>query len=322
MRRIILSSLVVFLFACSIAQGEGDPEPNIIIFTAGDPVFAGMLADLITQDDRIDSEVEVVSNPEVIIMASLLPNTECIVIYSDHKDQVNGLYTSLSLYLQQGGGLVGMREVCYEPSALELAEEVFPVFANDSNRNPNSKGKRARTYIMENQHEVTSGLPETFDLLSMGTYISADDDGNYLPVPGDYEIVYRDEVSNSPLLVTHESEKGGRSVSMPGIWCVNNQRVDVYYGNLVAEDNFVRLFTNSVLWAAKGSTRYDTISTNLTAKLENSDQEKDELRRRAEEADKDRANQRLILLIIVWGTGIVVCVLVIWKLVLAPVETA
>jgi hypothetical protein len=318
MKRITVVAAALILLPVLLVQGEGDPEPTIMIYTANDPVFGQMLADLITNDDRIDSEVEVITNPEVIVMASLLPNTECIVVYSDHKDQVLGLYTSLSLYLKEGGGLVGMREACHETTAKDLATEVFPVFANDSNKKPNSKGKRARTYILSGAHEITSGLPETFDLLSMGTYLSADGDGNYLPKQGDFTAIFKDEITDSPLVVAHQSDKGGRSVAMPGIWCVSNARVDVYYGNLVADENFVKLFTNSVLWAAKGSTRYGTVSDNLAGKLEDADLERQELMRRAEEADKKRSSQRLILLVVVWGGGLVVCGLVIWKLVMGP----
>jgi hypothetical protein len=172
-----------------------------------------------------------------------------------------------------------------------------------------------------NDHDITSGLPETFDLVSLGTYLSADDDGNYLPKPGDYTTVYEDQVIDSPLVVTYETEKGGRSVAMPGIWSVNNERVDVYYGNLITDDNFVKLFTNSILWAAKGSTWFNAISSNLTAKLEDSDAEQQELQRRAEEADKDRARNRMIFLVGTWGAGLVICVVVVWKLVMAPIET-
>jgi hypothetical protein len=318
MRRIIIAAMVFLLIPVLLVHGEDDPDPTIVIFTAGDLVFGEMLANLIIEDDRIDSKVEIITNPELIVMASLLPNTECIVVYADHKNQVEGLYTSLSLYLQEGGGLVGIREVCNEPNAKELATEVFPISANETDRKPNSKGKRARTYILTADHEITGGLPDTFDILSMGTYLSADEDGNYLPIPGNYDIIYRDEITNAPLVVAVESDKGGRSIAMPGIWSVSNSRVDVYYGNIVAEESFIKLFTNSVLWAAKGSTRYSTISNNLTGKIESADLERQELAKAAEEAEKSKAQQRLILLVAVWGGGLVVCVIVVWKLVLAP----
>jgi len=318
MRRLIIAAMVSLLIPVLLVHGEDDPDPTIVIFTAGDPVFGEMLANLIAEDDRIDSKVEIITNPELIEMASLLPNTECIVIYADHKDQVTGLYTSLSLYLQEGGGLVGLREVCNEPNAKELATEVFPIAANETDRNPNSQGKRARTYILTGDHEITSGLPDTFDILSMGTYLPVDADGNYLPVPGDYSVVYKDEITNSPLVVTLESDKGGRSIALPGIWAVSNTRVDVYYGNIVADENFVKLFTNSVFWAAKGSTRYNTISNNLTGKIDSADLKRQELSSAAEEAAKKKAQQRLILLVAVWGGGLVVCGIVIWKLVMVP----
>jgi hypothetical protein len=321
MRRMIIAAMVCLLIPVLLVNGEEDPDPMIVIYSAGDPVLGEMLANLLIEDDRIDSKVEIITDPEIIEMASLLPSTECIVIYAVHEDQVTGLYTSLSLYLQEGGGLVGIREVCNEPTAKQLATEVFPISANESNRAPNSKGKRARTYLPVDDHMIASGLPETFDILSMGTYLSADDEGNYLPVPGDFSIVYKDEITDSPLVVAVESDQGGRSVAMPGIWSVGNTRVDVYYGNIVADENFMKLFTNSVLWAAKGSTRFKTISSNLTEKIDNADQERQELTRKAEEAERKKNQQRLILLVVVWGGGLVVCGIVVWKLVLATVET-
>ena len=86
-----------------------------------------------------------------------------------------------------------------------------------------------------------------------------------------------------------------------------------------AEPDFAQLFTNIVLWTAKGSTRYDQVQQDLGQKIEDARTKKDRLQEEAEKARKKEQTQRLLLLISIWAIGLVACAVITKKLILAPI---
>ena len=120
--------------------------------------------------------------------------------------------------------------------------------------------------------------------------------------------------------MAYENDNGGRSVAFPGVWVIPSSRLDVYYGNLVADENFGKLFTNSVLWAAKGSTRFTEVQKDLDEKIEDAKGKQERLKEEAEQARKREETQRLLMLVGVWVVGLIICAVVVLKLVLAPIE--
>jgi hypothetical protein len=315
----ILATVLVLASAVP-CLADSEYRPVVVVYAGGDMVLANMLVDLIEDDPRIDSDVDIVNSAGALAMSTALPTTECIVVYSNHKDQLVGLGTPLANFLQEGGGLVGLTEVGYEPSAGNLATEVFPVFGNVSIVRRSLREKRSRTYILNQAGDITLGLPETFDLISMGTYYSGDEEDNYLEITGGHEVVYRDGETGSPLVVSYEAGKGGRSVALPGVMVVKQDRVDVYYGNLLSDDNFVRLFTNSVYWAAKGSQRYPEVSANLSQKIADAETRYERAGEEADRAKREALTQRTMVLGAIWAVGLVGCGIIVWKVILAPVS--
>jgi hypothetical protein len=303
----------VLLLLASSATAAG-LEPVVFVYTGGAPELAEMLAPVIESDGRIEGRVMILQSPGEVVLAAAMPTTKCIVVYANHKDFVTGLGTALVPFFKEGGGIVGMTEVCYEPSALALATEVFPVFANFSATELSLKERRTRTYIPEEASEIASGLPDGFEILSMGTYLSADENGDHVRVPGDYTVVYRDNKTGSPLLLAHESAEGGRSVAFPGIMLVSIPRLDVYYGNLVKDQNFVKLFTNYVAWAADNG-RIGRVEEGLTDAIAAYDDYVKELKDEAERSRRDRAGRRVMILIGLWAVGLLSVGLVVLKIV-------
>jgi hypothetical protein len=316
----LIATLVFVLVAAPAVFSESTVEPTIIVYSGTDSGFAEMLAQLILEDTRIDSQVRIVTTADIIALASSLPQTECIIIYTANKVEVEGLENNLVSYFEQGGGLIGMREICSVAAVGEVAMDVFPVYGNGSVTQLNPRELRVRNHTKGDSTDINEGLPERFPLLSMGTYFSVDSDDNYLPVPGDYLVPFRDEQTGSPLVIAHENENGGRSVAFPGVWVIPSSRLDVYYGNLVADENFVKLFTNSVLWASKGSSRFTEVQKDLDEKIEDAKGKQERLKEEAEQARKREETQRLLMLIGVWVVGLIICAVVVLKLVLAPIE--
>ncbi len=314
-----MAALLIIVSMCPTWADE-EFRPVVIVYTGGETELAEMLADLIAADDRIDSEIKIVDTPAALAVATVLPTTECIVIYSDHRDEMKELGPGLTNFIQDGGGLVGMTEACYEPSAGVLATDVFPVFANTSVIKRSPTEKRVRTYVLNEATEIASGLPESFELLSMGLYFRGDEDGNYLDPGGDYTVVYKDLEIGSPLVLAYENQSGGRSVALPGIMVVRQSRVDVYYGNLIADENFVKLFTSCVYWAAKGSQRYPRVSEGLEQKIEDAEERYEKAGEAAREARRKKETQRLLVIGAIWGVGLVACGVILKKVVLVRAE--
>jgi len=85
--------VAVLLLHLVIAQDA--PKPVIVVYSGTDTAIAQALASLIEQDARFDGETLVVSSPSAVTLATLLPTTQCIVVYSDHRDHLAGLETTL-----------------------------------------------------------------------------------------------------------------------------------------------------------------------------------------------------------------------------------
>jgi hypothetical protein len=294
-------------------------EPTIVVYSGTDSGFAAILAELIENDTRINSQTRVVNSLDLITLATALPQTEAIIIYASSKAEIEGLDQALPSYFQQGGGLIGMREPCYVPSAPTLATEVFQVQANTSIRQLSPAEKRVRTYTTQENTEINDGLPQTFELLSMGTYYTGDAEGNYINIHQEYTIPYKDQGTGSPLVLTYQNQQGGRTTAMPGVWAIPSARLDVYYGKIAAQPDFARLFTNIVLWTAKGSTRYNQVQQDLDQKIQEVKTRKDRLQEEAEKARKKEQTQRLILLTTIWAAGLAACAIITKKIILTPI---
>lgn len=320
MRRLSIFVLLLLLALTISVRAEMNVTPTILVYSGTDPGFAQMLANLIQQDGRIGGDVEVITTADVLAVATALPQTECVVIYSSNRAEIESLEVPLTNFFEAGGGLVGMRDVCYQSSAGGLATDVFPVYGNKSVQQYSPREKRARTYTQSEAGEINLGLPDRFELISMGMYYSSNTEGNYLKVPGGYSIPYRDEEIGAPLVVAYENDEGGRSVGLPGIWVVSSPRVDIYYGNLVQDQNFVRLFTNSVLWAAKGSSHFPNVQKDLQGKIEEAKTKQQRLKEEAKKAEKRQNLRRVLLLTGLWAAGLLACGIIIKRLIMAPIE--
>ena len=215
-----------------------------------------------------------------------------------------------------------MKEPCYIPSAGELAKDVFPTFSNVSIlSNPRS---RVRTYVADGRSDISSGVPDSFQLPAMGIYLCADKKKTYLPncekkFPQGTTVLYRDQETGSPLVVAYNNENGGRSVAYAGVSVVSSPRVDIYYGKLVDNENFTKLFLNSLEWVSQSS-RFPRMTSNLSQTLQMAQEDKQRLREEAVRASRQRANRRTILLAVAWTLGLASCAVIVKKTILVPPE--
>ena len=128
-----------------------------------------------------------------------------------------------------------------------------------------------------------------------------------------------DKANGRLLVVAHENDAGGRSVAIPGIMVVKNQRVDVYYGNLFLNENFNKLLINSIEWAM-GNSRFTRLGETLEEKINEFNSIQEELRIAAEETREGRRTRRTYFLMIFWAVGLGITGLILVKMVLVPQE--
>ena len=296
--------------------GALNMTPIIIVYTGVNDDYGEMLASLIREEDVSGADVFVTADPELVSLGASLPNTVCIVVHADNAAEMTGLEESLSTYFIKGGGVIGMKDACYLSSSGDLATRVFPTYANFSVKETHPD-KWARTYLRNEVKTINSDLPESFTVMSMGTYFSADIEGEYLEVPGEWSVLYRDSETSSPQVLAYETEGGGRSVAFPGIWVVSTSRLPVYYGNLVKNEDFAELFTNSVRWAGESS-RYTRLSGEWSNRLEKVTESREKLVEEAEERMNTRSSRRTYTLLGLWTLGLVTSTLITWKLIIHP----
>jgi len=325
-----LLALILLLTAClptittlttsgsGLGESGVDLTPIIIIYTGVNDDYGEMLASLVREEDVLGAEVFVTADPELASLGASLPNTACIVVHADNAAEMTGLEESLSTYFLGGGGVVGLKDACFLPSSGELARRVFPTYANFSISETRPDGW-ARTYFRDDLTVINSGLPESFTVMTMGTYFSADAEGTYLEVLGDWSVLYRDGDTSSPQVIAYEGEGGGRSVAFPGTWVVSTSRLPVYYGNLVVNEDFAELFCNSVRWAAESS-RYTRLSGEWSNRLVNVSESRERMVKEAEERIKAGSSKRTYTLLLLWALGLVASALIGWRLVMRPVQ--
>ncbi len=297
-----------------LAAGLSGQAPCILVYAGANVGYAEMLASLIRSDYRIKAEVLVASDPEVVSLMAALPTTQSMIIHADNAAEIAALEVSLLNYFRGGGGLIGMKDACYGSSAGRLATEVFPTHANVSVAET-SPSRWARTYARRDEMEINSRLSERFQLFSMGTYFSGDRNGQYVEVPGEYVVLYTDQETGSPMVLINGNQAGGRSVAFPGIWVSGVSRLDTYYGKLVANEDFAKMFTNSVLWV-QGATRFSDLMGTWNERLEEVEDHRLRLAEEALEGTRKESMRRTVILAGLWAAGLAASGIIVKKTIL------
>ena len=108
-------------------------------------------------------------------------------------------------------------------------------------------------------------------------------------------------------MIGYQRAGTGRSVGFSGCRVNEIQRSSSFYGHLAAQEEFVQLFRNAVLWAMQGSQRYVDLEDSWLETLETEGARRDQARLRADEMASRASTGRMLVLVSLWAGAVLAC---------------
>jgi len=299
--------LVILATICLVALQSSYPESVqkdelVLVFAGRMPGFGEAIGQIVNE-----SGYEAILVREDSFRSLLtLPQTICVVIAAFNPSDfvfLKEFTPALERYLEEGGSLVGIGSVCSYEDLGDLAIKVFPIRGNTS-----VMGKRlgdrfgSKLVLSEPVEGISDGMPSSFVVTQNRFVVCKGPSGPLDPFNpgGDVRVVYREEETGAPLVVTFQRQGGGRTVSMPGFYTVNIERLPFYWGRLVKESEFRELVRASVIWASQGSTRYQTLCSSLEQTLSERAEQISRVKRVGEDLSRGQRVRRILFLSVLW----------------------
>jgi len=309
-------SLVAFLIIVSQAGAE-QFDPHVLVYAGRIPCYAVALAEIINETGT----TAIIADSDTVIRSlTILPQTGCVVIAALNPSDFVFLRVFAPVFekfFEEGGSFVGLGTCCSEE--LDALSTIFPIAGNATARGKRIGDDHGSIYVLSEATEgISDGLPQSFILTQEKFTYRSGVEGGLEPSSefGDTRVVYRDDETGYPLLVTLEGDNGGRTVSMPGCFVVGVDRLPFYWGKLVSNPDFRTLLKNCVSWAMSGSKRFNELHPNMVGVLEEESSRLSSVRSVGEDA-VDRANRsRTYMLIGLWTVAIVFQAFLVVKFIL------
>jgi hypothetical protein len=298
-------SLIVFLLVTSQVGAE-QFNPHVLVYAGRIPGYAEALAEIINETGT----TAIIADSDTVMRSlTILPQTGCVVIAALNPSDfvfLREFAPVFTKFFQEGGSFVGLGACCSEE--LEALSTIFPILGNATERGKRTGSDHGSVYVLSEATEgISDGLPQSFIVTQEKFTYRSGIQGGLEPSSefGDTNVVYRDEGTGYPLLMTLEGTGGGRTVSMPGCFVVGVDRLPFYWGRLVSSPDFRTLLKNCVSWAMSGSKRFNEQHPNMVGVLEEESSRLSSIRSVGEDAI-DRANRnRTYMLIGLWTVAII-----------------
>jgi len=317
--RYLVALVVVLLIPATVADQE---KSLVILYTPDMTDFAGGIADLLSEDFGDSCNFMVTDDPSVVSFMLSLPNIGCVILPVLRGKQVETLIDPLCAYFEAGGAAIGFQGCCGQSQAEDLARDVFPAFGNSTGSPTMKSGVPVNEYVRDEEIPTFADLPAEFDLLGQFFTYSATLSRELLEpdVPGDRIVLYRDRGSGAPLVIAYENEAGSRSISFTGCFVRTREDAANYYGNLLDDENFGTMISDSLEWTLSGKTRFSEYGNIYPEMIEGQVEADDSLRQRAEERMEQRERNRLLALAAAWIVGILFSFALIYRAFLGRAE--
>lgn len=253
----IFISLLVYSLGWSTMESLAEaPSPSTVLVYVEPIEFGSALAEVI--EEETDFEVVVASDYRDLGVMLLMPQVRVLVfgptlsILNEPDLYRKGLYGQIEWFYANGGGLIGLASAGFVSVTDDLAKNIFPLFGSYlalAQFDFDTLGY-SLTYEALPPNPISSGVG---DMCLMEqeylVHINSSTLSRELVVPedGSYTIIYQEPKCKMPLVVTYEKE--GRSVTFAGLNLIG-QEGPTYYGNVIKEDAFRKVFANALSWAA------------------------------------------------------------------------
>ena len=322
---IVVILLTAFVIALQASYPQGPQKGKLVlVFTGRMPGLGEAISQIVNE-----SGYEAVLVKEDSFRSLLtLPQTICVVIAAFNPSDfvfLEEFTPALERYLEEGGSLVGIGSVCSCEDLGDLAVKVFPIRGNTT-----LMGKRlgdrfgSKLVLSEPVEGITDGLPSSFVVTQNRFVVCKGPSGPLDPLNpgGEVRVAYREEETGAPLVVTFQRHGGGRTVSMPGFYTVNIERLPFYWGRLVNESEFRELVRRSVIWASEGSARYQTLCSALDQTLSERAEQMSQVNKVGENLSKVQRIRRILFLSVLWAVVAAVDLFLVVKFIYPRIRSA
>ena len=301
-----IALVALFLVFCQ-AAGAHEFEPHVLVYAGRIPGYAQALAEIINETG---TKAIIADSDSVMRSLTGLPQTGCIVIAALNPSDFVFLREFAPVfvkYFEEGGSFVGLGACC-SVDLEALSTTIFPIGGNDTVRGGKIGDDYGSTWVLSDPLDgISDGVPESFVITQEKFIYRSGLEGNLEPSSdlGTTRVIYREEKTGLPLLVTLEGTDGGRSVSIPGCFVVGVDRLPFYWGGLVSKPEFRELLKNCVSWAMVGSSRFNTLYSGIDDVLEEESSRLTSIQEAGDEAMRRSEQSRTYLLLGLWAVAII-----------------
>jgi len=259
--RFLITALTIILLAASHSAVSAEPEDIedvILVYGENLPDWRNYVVDLLGEDSDLDATIIPINTSDCLSVALLFPNVKAAVLMGQNADVVRGIEAQVLTAFKHGGGLVGFHDFTSLEVAPDLAQRVFPLFANVSRLGRFKEGSFVQSLKKVDPHPVTEDLPSDLDISDPEINLALNTRSNKwsgkIPDSGELTILYEDAVYGAPVVSVFSDE--GFSVSFAGGDIDNSPDNKLkYFGNLFFDETFQEILLNSVSWVAEEETR-------------------------------------------------------------------
>ncbi len=290
----------------SICQAAGW-TPKVLIYSSGMPGLAQGLRDLL--ESRTEAaEFMVLERPSQLSSLLAMPDVSCVVLAVMAGSEIKTLVDPLYQYFQNGGALIGFQGCGDTKQVGILATQVFPVFGNSTGSPVMKEGRPVNEYVRDQSIEGYFDVPRSFDLVGQFFSYSTNATRHQIdpsPALGLKTVLFRESKTNAPLVVAYENPNGSRSVCFAGCFVRSQETEKNYFGRLLEDPNFIQLITDALNWTTQGATRSSRYQSIYQDLIRSESDRVEDLLATAEKSERDRRNQRVLLLSLAWAAGII-----------------
>jgi len=316
-KKILLPAAVLGILSLNLLagqQGSDVTKPLLLVYSQGEPAYGQELADILSQDPRIDAQILVLTDPDLFRSMLYFPCVKAVLaVFNRDKDEELGEH--LEHFFEGGGGMVGLGFAGWQTTTRDASETVFPL--NASYYVVGGYNASAKAYMhslcVDQAHPISQEVGN-FTAYTHKVFMSFNKTSSQLlPVrpEGEVTVLYREPVLNAPAVVVYEA--AGVSVTFGCFAGDSVERAPTYFGRFTSQEEFRKLLRNSIAWVWANERGYEGTRSSALTQFAKEAHEAEEIRAQAERSAKERQDLRLLRMVATAALAIVGVAAIYWK---------
>jgi hypothetical protein len=177
------------------------------------------------------------------------------------------------------------------------------------------------THIKDEEDEISAGIGD-FHISDHKVILSYNSSSNtYLPKgaeEGDYKVLFREEKTGAPTMIKYENV--GVSITFACFGADDIERGVSYHGRFTSSEEFIELFTNSIVWLYNNEGKYEKSMQRATQYFAKQDEELQSMLQRGKDLERKAESGRTLRTILILVFAAVGIVAVYWATFLRQAE--